>query len=140
MVKQSNINIRFAEISDAEKIAEYDKHISLKELESIIKLKRVYLAERNNKFAGWLRYNLFWDNTPFMNMIYILEEYRGKESGRKLVEVWETGMKKLGYNIVMTSSSSEEYGQHFFINLGYNAVGGFMPDREPYEIIFSKKL
>ena len=39
----------------------------------------------DDKFVGWLRYNLFWDNTPFMNMLYLLDNERGKRNGSRLV-------------------------------------------------------
>ena len=132
--------IRFAERSDTAYLAALDAHISVDELENIVKLKRVYIAEESGNLVGWLRYGLFWDNTPFMNMLYILEEYRGIGLGRRLVQRWEMDMKRLGYSIVMTSSPSDEYSQHFYVKLGYKATGGFMPKGEPFELIFIKNV
>ena len=40
----------------------------------------------NNNFIGWLRFNLFWDNIPFLNMLYFLEEYRRKGYGKQLLD------------------------------------------------------
>lgn len=140
MYGESEVIICGADIGDIDIIAEYDKHISFGELKNIIELNRVYKAEIKGNFAGWLRYNLFWDNTPFINMIYVMEEYRDKDLGKKLVEVCEKSVKNLGYNLIMTSSSQEELGQHFFVKLGYRAIGGFIPEGEPYEIIFIKEL
>ena len=90
--------------------------------------------------VGWLRYNLFWDNTPFMNMLYILEEFRGEGFGKEFVAFWEVLMKKLGYEIVITSTASDEYAQHFYNKLGYSVIGGFTIVGDPYELILSKKL
>jgi len=118
----------------------HDKHVDKQELENLIRLNRVYLAEQEGRFLGWLRYNLFWDNTPFMNMIYLLEESRGKGIGRQFVEYWENAMKMLGYEVVMTSTASDEYAQHFYVKLGYQVVGGFLPDGDPFELILSKRL
>ena len=81
--------IRSAMPNDIEILTKQDKHISKQELENSIRLGRVYVAEENGNFVGWLRYNLFWDNTPFMNMIYLLEENRGTGFGKHLVEYWE---------------------------------------------------
>ena len=109
-------------------------------LEHAASLNRVYIAEEDTEFAGWLRYNLFWDNTPFMNMIYILEDYRGKGYGRQLVDFWEEQMKLLDYECVMTSTASDEYAQHFYVKLGYRTVGGFTFKDDPYEIILMKEI
>ncbi|MBO5208377.1 MAG: GNAT family N-acetyltransferase [Lachnospiraceae bacterium] len=132
--------IRLATIEDINNLEEHDKHISKQELENSIRLNRVYVAESNGNFVGWLRYNLFWDNTPFMNMLYLLENSRGKGFGKQLVEYWENQMRMQNYEIVMTSTASDEYAQHFYNKLGYSTIGGFLLGEDPYEIILSKKL
>lgn len=134
------MNIRFANLEDLKVISLYDKHVSKEELENLVNLNRVIIAEENNKFCGWLRYNLFWDNTPFMNMLYVLEDKRGKGYGKQLVDFWENKMRILQYKFVMTSTASDEYSQHFYLKIGYKTVGGFMPEGEPYEIILMKNL
>lgn len=63
------MKIRVAKPEDSATILEYDKHIRKKELCSLIELDRVLIAESKGNFIGWLRWNLFWDNTPFMNML-----------------------------------------------------------------------
>lgn len=133
------MKIRTAKISDLELLRQ-DRHISENELKNSISCKRVYIAEENGVFAGWLRYNLFWDNTPFMNMLYVLDGYRGSGFGKALVSRWENDMAALGYNTVMTSTASNEYAQHFYNKLGYTAAGGFMPPDEPLEIILIKSI
>ncbi|MGN0637001.1 MAG: GNAT family N-acetyltransferase [Huintestinicola sp.] len=132
--------IRTAELSDAELLLSFDRHISPSELESIIGLGRVFILECEGRFAGWLRYGLFWDNTPFMNMLFLLEEYRGRGLGAGFVKFWERKMAEYGYSEVMTSTASDEYAQHFYNRLGYMTVGGFAPSGEPFELILSKNL
>lgn len=134
------MEIKIATSADINIIMSYDKHITKTELLNILNLNRVFIIEDNCKFIGWLRYNLFWDNTPFMNMLYILEEYRRKGLGKELVEFWEVQMKKIGYELVMTSTASDEYAQHFYNKLGYSVIGGFTIAYDPYELILSKKI
>lgn len=68
---------------------------------------------------------MFWDEIPFMNMLYFLEEYRGKGYGTQMVKFLENEMIKLGYDKVMTSSQANEFAQHFYRKLGYQDAGGF---------------
>lgn len=131
---------RLAEEKDFDFISKWDQHIDRKELKTILSLKRVYIAESEDNFMGWLRYNLFWDSIPFMNMLYFLEDYRKKGIGREFVAYWEKEMQKLGYQRVMTSTVSKEYAQHFYYKLGYIGIGGFMLQGELYEIILEKKF
>lgn len=132
--------MKFADKNDIEMILKYDKHISRDELSRLIGTKRVLICTHNGEFAGWLRYNLFWDNTPFMNMLFILKEYRGLGYGYNLVFFWEKLMRDKGFNYVMTSTQADEYAQHFYRKLGYTDIGSFIPGKGTLELIFEKNL
>lgn len=132
--------IRYAKEDDIDLILNYDKHISKDELANIIKSNRIILMFIDNKFVGWLRYNLFWDNTPFMNMLYFLDNERGKGYGKQLVTFWENEMKKLNYKFVLTSTQSNEKAQFFYRKLNYKDSGSLILPDEPLEIIFYKKI
>lgn len=134
------MNIRIANKSDLSILVHYDKHISADELVYSMMRERILIIEENNHLMGWLRYNLFWDNTPFMNMLYILEDYRGKRYGKVLTLFWEEKMKCLGYELVMTSTLSNEGAQHFYRKLGYRDAGSLLLPQEPLEIIFIKSI
>lgn len=49
-------------------------------------------------------------------------------------------MKTKGYDLVMTSSLSNETAQHFYRKLNYVDSGALLLPEEPLEIIFVKKL
>ena len=121
-------------------LLQHDRHISEPELRNQVSLGRILIAQEQGIFCGWLRWNLFWDNTPFMNMLYLMESHRGKGYGKALVEFWEAEMKASGYRMVLTSTASDEYAQHFYQKLGYAAIGGFTMPGDPYELIFVKEL
>ena len=134
------MEIRYAKADELEMIAEYDDHLSKEELKNAIAMKRIILLFIDGEYEGWLRFNLFWDNIPFMNLLYISEEQRGKGYGRKLVEFWEHEMEKQGYEFVMTSTQSDEEAQFFYRKLGYTDRGALVLPDEPLEIIFYKIL
>ena len=77
------MEIRYAKPDDIEMISEYDEHVSKEELRNVIAMKRIILLFIGGQFEGWLRFNLFWDNIPFMNLLFILEEQRGKGNDRR---------------------------------------------------------
>ena len=134
------MNIRFAESDDFDTISNLDKHIAKKELISAINQKRVLVAEENGEFTGWLRFNLFWDNTPFMNMLFVIKPHRGKGIGLQLVTRWESEMKSLSYKLLMTSTLANENAQHFYRKLNYKDAGSLLLPDEPLEIIFIKEV
>jgi len=135
-----DINIRYVKNNDYLWLKENDNHISEEILKKKIENNEILVIENYGKIIGWLRYNLFWDNIPFMNMIYFLEEYRKIGLGKKLVEFWENEMKNNGYKNVLTSTQSNEDAQHFYRKLGYIEIGGFKYFNDPYEIMFQKIL
>ncbi len=76
-----------------------DKHISKKILQRKIEENEILILLLNCQCIGWLRYGLFWDEIPFLNMIYLLNGYRKKGYGKILLNYWEnmmfeTGIKK----------------------------------------------
>jgi len=83
------MKIEIASKSDLVQISKLDMHISKEELARLIATERIFVAKEKGKICGWLRFNLFWDNIPFMNLIYVVEEYRNKHLGKELVKTWE---------------------------------------------------
>jgi GNAT superfamily N-acetyltransferase len=135
------LKIRFATEADYETIRTRDHHISEDIILNKINQKEIYvLQNEDNAIIGWLRYGLFWDNTPFMNMLWVDEPYRGKGTGKLLVLFWEEQMKKSGVNLIMTSTQADEDAQHFYRKLGYLDAGCLILDTQPLEIILTKKL
>ena len=134
------ILIRIAESGDLHFLKAHDKHISESELKNAIGRGHVLMAEKSGETVGWLRYNYFWDNTPFMNMLFISSEHRGKKYGTSLVAYWEGQMKNSGFNAVMTSTQANECAQHFYQKLGYKVIGGFLMGNEPYELMLAKEI
>lgn len=134
------MNIGIAKESDIDFILENDEHISKAELCTCVLLGRVLVAEYNDKIIGCLRWNLFWDNTPFLNMLFLLIDYQNKGYGKSLLFFWEKLMKENQYELVMTSTLASESAQHFYRKLGYIDAGSLLLKNEPLEIIFTKEL
>ena len=135
------MRIDFAVDSDYEYIRERDRHISESLILPKIKGTEIYiLRDQDEHNIGWLRYGYFWDNTPFMNMIWVDEQNRGKGVGKQVVLFWEKQMKRGGYKLTMTSTQADEGAQHFYRKLGYKDAGCLILDTQPLEILLTKKI
>lgn len=127
--------------SDYEYIRVRDHHILESLILSKIKGKEIYIFKTEDEVVcGWLRYGYFWDNTPFMNMICVDEQYRGRGVGKHAVLNWENEMKQKGFKLVMTSTLANEEAQHFYRKLGYRDAGCLLLEKEPLEIFLTKQL
>jgi GNAT superfamily N-acetyltransferase len=121
-----------------------DRHMSVNEFTLKVRDKRGYVIKDDEKPIGLLRYSLFWDNTPFLNLIYFDESYRKKGFGKKAMLHWEDEMRSLGFKAVMTSTQVDEDAQHFYRKLGYKDIGCLVLDipgyEQPMEMFMMKSL
>jgi ribosomal protein S18 acetylase RimI-like enzyme len=134
------MNIRTATQHDIEWLSVQDPHISRSMLERKISTHEVLLAEEDGIRAGFLRFGLFWDSIPFMNMLWVEPDRRGAGIGRQLVGFWEERMRARGFSQVLTSTLADEQAQHFYRKLGYTDSGALILPGESLEIIFRKSL
>lgn len=138
------LEIRYVQPEDKGFWYRLDKHLSEQEFNHKISQKRGYVLLENHIPIGLLRYNLFWDNTPFCTMLFIDWQHQGNGYGKKLMTYWEHDMKSQGYGMLLTSTQVDEQAQHFYRKLGYKDCGGFVIDipqyAQPMELFFIKSI
>ena len=134
------ISIRYLSNGDKNFWYSLDRHLPEAEFDNKVSAKTGYVILSDNRPVGLLRYNLFWDNTPFCTMLYIDEKYRGQGFGTRLMEYWENDMESRGYTLLLTSTQSDETAQHFYRKLGYTDCGCLLLDSQSAEIFFGKKI
>ena len=145
--------IELALAKDKPKIAKLDNHIPSSCLGECIHNGQVYVLKddsiKNGGFnhrikdpvVGVLRYSLFWQTIPFLDLLFIDENYRNNGYGTQMINRWESTMKIMGYKYVMTSTQADEDAWCFYEKLGYKKVGSFLPpEQETNEWIYSKML
>ena len=138
------MEIRHVELQDKAGWYLLDRHLPKDGFDEKIRNKQGYVLVNEGKIVGVLRYNLFWDNTPFCTLLLIDEKYRGQGLGRLLMDRWESDMKSQDYGMLMTSTQVDEDAQHFYRKLGYKDCGGFVVDvpgyEQPMEMIMIKAV
>lgn len=136
--------IRYVEEEDKEFWYMLDRHLPEVEFQEKVTNKRGYVILDEEKPIGILRFNMFWDNIPFLTLIYIDFSYHKKGYGRKAMEFWEDEMAKQGYKMIMTSTQVDENAQHFYRKLGYKDCGCLVLDipgfEQPLEMFMAKAL
>ena len=135
------MEIRLADSYKIEQIQRYDCHISSERLEACIRSQMVYVLLDGNVIVGVLRYSLFWQAIPFLDLVYIHQDYRERGCGRQMMSCWETEMQKAGFRYVMLSTQEDETAKHFYEKLGYRRIGAFSPpEQEAQELIYLKEM
>ena len=138
------MEIRHVELHDKAGWYLLDWHLPESGFEEKVRNMQGYVLLDCDKIVGVLRYNLFWDNTPFCTLLFIDEKYRGRGCGKLLMEHWESDMKSQDYGMLMTSTQVDEDAQHFYRKLDYKECGGFVVDvpgyEQPMEMIMIKAI
>jgi GNAT superfamily N-acetyltransferase len=136
----SEVTVEFAGEGDLSWLCEHDREPGRDVLRGKIARGEILVARGGGDTVGWLRFSFFWDVIPFMSMLFILEPHRGRGIGTRLVGFFEREMKRRGFTRVMTSSQSDERGQHLYRKLGYRDAGALLLPGEPLEVFFLKSL
>ena len=137
-------DIRYAESADRALWLEMDEHLSPREFERKARDGMCCMLLEDGLAAGVLRYGLFWDSIPFLNLLFVRETHQRRGYGTALMRFWEEDMTRRGYGMVMTSTQVDESAQHFYRKLGYRDAGGLLLDipgyEQPMELFMTKAL
>ena len=135
------MEIRLANRNDQQGVIKYDSHIHHNTVDKCIQDQLVYVLCDEENIVGILRYSLFWQSIPFLDLLYIDEAYRGKGYGRYMMDHWESVMQTMKYEYVMLSTQEDETAKYFYEKLGYRRIGAFLPpDQDADEIMYLKML
>jgi ribosomal protein S18 acetylase RimI-like enzyme len=135
-----SVTTNVASTADLSFLGNVDAHVSFETLVDLVSMGRVMVVEVDEDTVGFLRWGLFWDQIPFMNLLWVLPDWRGQGIGRTLVEAWEQSQLAAGHDLVLTSTMSNERSQHFYRRLGYVDTGALLLPHEPAELILRKPL
>lgn len=136
---RSRTVVRAAALEDALFLIEHD-HVRPDVITGRIEAHQILVLEDSGVLTGWLRWSLFWDEIPFMNMLFVLEPNRGRGLGSTLIEAWEAEARRGGYEVVMTSSQADESAQRLYRKRGYVDCGALILPDQAAELMFRKEL
>ena len=130
--------------SDKEFVMSIDKYIDDTGYSNRVYTKSGYVIWEENQRVGIMAHCILWDNLPFLNLIFVKEEYRNKGFAKKAIIYWENEMKNQGYKMTLISTQVDEKAQHLYRKLGYIDCGGLVfqntPFDQPMELFFRKVL
>ncbi len=136
--------LRLPKPEDMEIWRRFDRHLPAELFKQKVLEKMAWLICREDIPVGVLRWGLFWDTIPFLNLIYLDSSCRRNGLGRWAMGCWEKEMRRQGYPLVMVSTQVDEEAQHFYRKLGYRDIGAITMDfpgfEQPLEMFLAKDL
>lgn len=140
MISNTNYKIRYVNDADKDFWFSLDKHLSVAQFEKKVRDRQGYILSVDDTPIAILRYNLFWDNTPFCTMLYISQSYQNQGYGTALMNYWENEMQSLGYDLLLVSTRADETSQYFYRKIDYIDCGALDIANEATELILYKRI
>ena len=134
------MRVAFAGLEDLDYLVQKD-HLEREVIEEKIGRREFIVVYQDDQRVGFLRYNYFWDDVPFMNLLWVREDLRNRGFGKQLISFWEQEMRKLGYDSALTSTlSTNGRAQHLYRRLGYEDSECLLMPGDPLEVLLLKSL
>ena len=127
------MKLTYMEDKDKSFVMSIDKHVNEEQYANRVLTKSGYVIWDGKEAVGLMHHAVLWDNLPFLNLIYIKEECRGKGYGTEAMRLWEEDMGNRGYKMVLISTQVDEDAQHWYRKLGYVECGGLLMNGTPFE-------
>lgn len=138
------MTVKYAEGQDWEFVRSMDAHATERAYRNLVDAREGYLLWEQGKPVGWMYYVVLWGRVPFLNLIIVREESRGRGFASQALSFWEDEMRSRGYPMVLLSTQADEGAQHLYRRLGYQDCGGLLfhgtPLEQPTELFFRKVL
>ena len=129
---------------DREFVLSIDAHVEEPGFENHVLTRTGFVLWEGQTPVGLMHHSVLWDRLPFLNLLYVIQQVRGRGYGTQAMTAWEAEMKHRGYQMVLLSTQADETAQHFYRKLGYVDCGGLVfqdtPMDQPMELFFRKVL
>ena len=85
---------------------------------------RLLLAKSNEIPGGYLLYQLLWGNLPFIALLRVIPDLRGKGLGSRLWRIAGERLRNEGYAAVLSScEETNQRGNEFHVKMGFKKIG-----------------
>src|SRR5215216_5610495 len=106
-MSRGNLTTRFAISSDLDFVRQ-DQYLLPEIVRRKIEWREVIVAEFDDSLAGYLRLEYLWSKVPYIALIRVLPEYRGRGVGRGLLAFVERFLRAEGHTALYSSSQANE--------------------------------
>lgn len=132
--------ITVATLDDMADILHLDVQLPDKALASAIQEQQVYVLKTSWSLVGVCYFGIF-QQEPFLNTLFVDQDYRKQGYDKELLAFWEATMKEQGYGSVLVATSGNETTKYLFEKLGYQYVGFVQSKtRDSEELMYRKYL
>jgi len=136
------LTVRFATLDDLQFVHQ-DRYIAADVVRRKIEWQEVIVAEINGNLVGYLRLEYLWSVTPYIGLVRVAREHRGKGIGKAMLRYTEEYIREKGYEALYSSSQvNEAEAQEWHRGAGFKECGMIAGINEGGigEVFFRKEL
>jgi ribosomal protein S18 acetylase RimI-like enzyme len=137
------VKISKATLNQFEECRRWDQFNRDQVLREKIERGFIYLAYFDSDCLGYLRWDFFWNRLPYLCLIVVKKEQRGRGVGQQLLTKWMEDLKQKEYKFCLSSSQENEPpAVEWHLKQGFREIGRLatLNDDGSVEIFLRKEL
>lgn len=124
MSTDNSITVRFAAHSDLENCFKFDQSDRRDIIENKAEMYQIIVAERKGEIIGYLRLEYLWSKLPFIELILVSSEHRGRGIGRLMLNYLLDFLAANQYKVLLSSAQVNEAApQRWHRKMGFEECG-----------------
>ena len=101
---------------------------------------RLRIIESAEGPLGFIKFYVLWEVLPFIEVIMIRNDCRGRGIGRAAVRAWEAEMSARAFQRAIISTQADETSQYFWRRVGYQDCGTLELPGRPVELFMYRDI
>ncbi len=101
---------------------------------------RLRIIEPADVPVGFIKCYVLWETLPFMEVITLREDWRGRGLGREAVRRWEREMAAHSFPRVVISTEADGPAREFWRRIGYEDCGSLNLPGRPIELFMFRDV
>ncbi len=142
------MKVRFADLTDLETVRHIDPHsmyIDSDKIKCKIVQHEILLAEVDETVIGIIKFSYLWGTRPFLDLIYLLPEWRGKKLSRPFLQFLEDYLQKSHYCYLFSSAEKvDDFAGEWHLSNSFVQCGEVNNLNAPHdvsaEVFFYKRI
>ena len=101
---------------------------------------RLRIIESSEGAVGFIKFCVLWEVLPFIEVIVIRDDCRGRGIGREAIRDWEKEMCGGSFQRIIVSTQADETAQYFWRRIGYQDCGSLALPGRPVELFMYRDI
>ena len=132
--------LRDAQATDLAFLRDFSREPCDDRLRAQIQDGRLRIIESSEGPVGFIKFYVLWEVLPFIEVIIIRNDCRGRGIGKAAVRAWEEEMSAQSFQRAIISTQADETAQYFWRRVGYQDCGTLELPGRPVELFMYRDI